>query len=356
MSRAFLDEVKSQVEGFHTLVDQELNRFFSVSGARRQSAIAQTRVIAPFLPEALAAPCAYAFAKKGKMLRPILGSLMLHAFGARESSDIKRCLVWPEILHGATLMVDDIEDGATLRRGRPCVHVPFGVDVAVNLGNALYFLPFFALGTTRLSDKLQLQVHRILTEAMNRIHLGQGLDIHWHNREVSLTPAQYEVMARLKTSTFFRTEAQLACLFARVGGPARRAALDFAESLGVAFQILDDVLDLTVSEEEKGKFGKAVGQDIAEGKKTLIVALALKRATPRDRRELQRLLGLRSRKPSVAQGAIQIFEKYDCITDAGLYAEGLVLKSWNRFAPTLKPSRAMDLLHAYSEFVVQRRF
>ena len=124
----------------------------------------------------------------------------------------------------------------------------------------------------------------------------------------------------------------------------------------MAFQITDDILDLTVNKQESRLFGKRFAQDITEGKKTLLVIYALKRASAKDKKELIHLLSLHTRNNGLISTAIGIIKKYDCITDAELYAEKLVRKSWDDLSTTLVPSESKDYLQLFCHFITERRF
>lgn len=355
MISSFALILKKKSETFQALLEEELRTFWKESSIINQSGIKEIFPVTSFIPKAFADPCDYFFHNNSKKLRPILGELLLQTFGSGCDKPFRRILILPEILHSASLIVDDIEDSANIRRGKPCLHIKCGVDTAINLSNALYFLPFHCINHSRLSSGLKQAISHILTEAMNRIHLGQGLDIFWHkNNLFSITPEQYETMARLKTSSFFRAEAQLAIQLSGKKQNALTQTLTLAENIGVAFQIIDDVLDL--SPDRNHKFGKQLGQDIIEGKKTLIVALAMKRGSKKEKAELIHILGLHSPDERIITQTIALFNKLDCILDARNHAENLIDKSWDSLTRTLKPSRNKELLHYYCKFLVQRTF
>lgn len=190
-----------------------------------------------------------------------------------------------EFSHNASLIHDDIEDNSVERRGRPAVHLLYGVDAAINSGSFLYFLPLsciepWAAGIPA-ADTAKLQVYALWGEYMRRLHLGQAMDIAWH-RDTRCVPevGQYLAMCALKTGCLARFAAVLGtCAAAMVstGAAVRTAALsdslgNAAEKLGVGFQILDDVKNL------RGSIpGKQRGDDVVEGKKSLPILLYLHR-------------------------------------------------------------------------------
>lgn len=292
---------------------------------------------------------------EGKMLRPLLGYLLLEAFGT-EPAPFRTYLILPEILHSASLVIDDIEDSAPLRRNKPTMHQSWGIDTAINTANAFYYFPFFLVEQSKLSSDKKRRICEILIEAMNRIHLGQGLDIYWHrNAKIEVTQEEYLQMTRLKTSSFFRAEAQLAASLSNVNRRSAAGAARFAESLGAGFQIMDDILDITREKDKSKQFGKAFAQDITEGKKTLLVIYTLRRAEKKDKKRLQKILSLHTSNKKFIEEVLSMFAKYDTIEETKKFVERLIKKTWRDFAQYIKPSRAKDYLYSYCEFVLRRK-
>jgi octaprenyl-diphosphate synthase len=223
----------------------------------------------------------------GKRWRPLLMLLTAEAIAGERGAEAALPLTpLVEFPHTASLIHDDIEDNSDERRGKPAAHLLYGTDTAINGGSFMYFLPLACLsacGSAVLKD-------RVLTawaDHMRALHLGQAMDIAWHRDFHSLPGLdEYDSMCRLKTGCL----ASLAAVLGVYAGtaPARQkpAAVDSwkktallaeafgnaAEQLGVGFQILDDVKNLSI-----GVPGKKRGDDIVEGKKSLPVLLYLHR-------------------------------------------------------------------------------
>lgn len=214
----------------------------------------------------------------GKRWRPLLMTLICESLGGKEEALPLVPLV--EFPHNGSLIHDDIEDNSDERRGKPAIHILYGLDTGVNSGSFLYFLPLACITSWEAPDSRKLQVMQCWAEHLRRIHLGQAMDIYWH-RDFSSLPSEalYEQMCRLKTGVLARLAAELGVYAAanRVTFPPeqsehalRTAFGEAAESLGVGFQILDDVKNLTT-----GNPGKKRGDDIVEGKKSLPIILYL---------------------------------------------------------------------------------
>ena len=208
----------------------------------------------------------------GKRWRPLVTILSCEALGGGRIADLLTPLT--EIPHNGSLIVDDIEDASLTRRGGPAIHTVFGEDLAINMGNLMYFLPTIILERTTFDEVTQLAITRDWLAVMRRLHLGQGYDILWH-REAGLFPDEdsYLRMCRFKTGSL----ASLAAVLGARAAASCKAEIDEAliqtlggawENLGTGFQILDDVQNLS-----SGIPGKDRGDDIVEGKKSLPVIL-----------------------------------------------------------------------------------
>ncbi|MDR2551683.1 MAG: polyprenyl synthetase family protein [Treponema sp.] len=239
------------------------------------------------LCEDLLAPGRDLLCRGGKRWRPLLSLLVCQALGGGEAALPLLPLV--EFPHNASLIHDDLEDQSEERRGSPAVHLLYGNDTAVNSGSFLYFLPLAALENWEAGDKAKTRVWKLWGEHMRRLHLGQSLDIAWH-RDPALVPSReaYMLMCRLKTGCLARFAALLGVEAARsvrgeaeqAGGGPGGALGEAAEKIGVGFQILDDVKNVSA-----GTPGKKRGDDVVEGKKSLPVILFLRDQilSPRER-------------------------------------------------------------------------
>jgi octaprenyl-diphosphate synthase len=234
------------------------------------------------LSSSLTAPGRDILSRGGKRWRPLLMTLICEALGGGDGALPLVPLV--ELPHNASLIHDDIEDNSDERRGRPAVHLIYGTDTAINGGCFLYFLPLACMDEWEVPGELKERVYAAWGEHMRRLHLGQAMDIAWHRDFASRpSPEEYTLMCRLKTGSLARLAAVLGVYTGLGGsvpgteGPEAAKALavalgSAAEKLGVGFQILDDVKNLTA-----GIPGKKRGDDIVEGKKSLPVLLYLNR-------------------------------------------------------------------------------
>ena len=211
----------------------------------------------------------------GKRWRPLLAVYCCGLCGKEPNETVLRLAVLPEAVHNGTLIIDDIEDGAVLRRGAPCAHIRFGTDAAVNSGNLLYFLPTVLIDTAGLSDSQKLGLYQIYSLYMRRVHFGQALDIEWHKTDKIPSEEAYFQMCRLKTGSLAAMAAQTGVFLGGGTESQRQAAAVIAENIGVFFQIIDDVINLRT-----GNKGKNRGDDIVERKKSLPVLYYCRRNDP----------------------------------------------------------------------------
>jgi octaprenyl-diphosphate synthase len=167
-----------------------------------------------------------------------------------------------EFIHTATLVHDDIVDDSTLRRGRQAVHSKWGNDVTVLLGDYLY-IKSMALALTQDS----LDVVRILCDVTLRMIEGELFQLS-KNGDVGLSESDHFEIVQRKTADLFGGCAEIGGILGTVGEEGRRALRDYGFNLGVAFQLVDDLLDLTGREEV---LGKPIASDLREGKLTLPV-------------------------------------------------------------------------------------
>jgi geranylgeranyl diphosphate synthase type I len=292
----------------------------------------------------------------GKRWRPALFLLICEALD-KNSEDCLDFAIIPEVIHNGTLIVDDLEDSSELRRGKPCTYRVFGVDIAVNAGNAMYYLPLLPLMEKRAQVPAETlrDVYEVYVQEMINLSLGQAMDITWHRGIANaddLDEEDYLQMCAYKTGTLARMSAKISAVLAGANNELVEKLGRFAESIGVAFQMQDDVLDLTGKEFAEKKGG--VGQDITEGKRTLMVIHTLKSANKADRKRLVQILNMHTSDQALRDEAIAIIRKYSAIEHVKRTAARIVEESWNEVDKLLPSSEAKEKLKAFAEFLIKR--
>lgn len=303
---------------------------------------------------AVNAPLSDFIFRGGKRWRPALLMLCCEAVGGKAQKYAEFSIL-PEMAHNGTIIVDDVEDNSVLRRGKQCMHIKFGVDVAVNAGNLLYFLPLYLLykNTKKLSEGAAVSIYNIYAEEMLRLSFGQATDILWHkSKTAKISEMQYLQMCSHKTGALSRMAAKVGAVLGNGTKSQIEALGNFAGAIGVAFQIQDDILNIF----PKKGWGKETGDDISEGKQTLLVIKTLERAGSNDASRLKKILSMQTKNRKLVREAISIIQKYNAVGYAKMKAASLVKKSWQRTAPLLKNSSAKSLLAEFAQFLINREF
>lgn len=267
-------------------------------------------------------PCRNLVSLGGKRWRPLLLVLCaelveLSKSGGKAGEALETALqLTPlvEFAHTASLIHDDIEDCADSRRGKPCAHITYGLDVALNAGSWLYFEAAACIKDLKIADSERNRLYDLFLTELRRLHLGQAMDILWH-RNPDMIPSQeeYTAMVRNKTGTLARLAVKLGAFAGGAGDSEIERAGEFAQDIGTGFQILDDVINLTT-----GNPGKKRGDDIVEGKKSLPVIIHLQK-NPADSSRLSSLFSQARREgiDSVAvEQAISILSSSSAIDEA----------------------------------------
>ena len=213
----------------------------------------------------------YIVSAGGKRLRPMLVFLAAQALGADSKSPLVVDLAATvELIHTATLLHDDVVDESDLRRGRSTANAEFGNAASVLVGDFLYSRAFQVMVGTG-----NMRVLALLSEATNRIAEGEVMQLMALGK-LDLTEADYMQVIEAKTAKLFEAAGALGAIAAGAKPEAERALSEYARRLGVAFQIADDVLDYRG---DASSLGKSLGDDLAEGKLTLPIIIALERGS-----------------------------------------------------------------------------
>ncbi len=212
----------------------------------------------------------YIVSAGGKRLRPALLLLMCGALGCRSEQRLNLAAV-VEFIHTATLLHDDVVDESTLRRGRATANEAFGNPASVLVGDFLYSRAF-----QMMVEAQDMRVMDVLSEATNVIAEGEVQQL-MNMHDASLSEEGYLSVIRSKTAKLFEASARLAALLAKADPALEAACAQYGQSLGTAFQVIDDVLDYAG---DAAEMGKNLGDDLREGKVTLPLIIAIERAEP----------------------------------------------------------------------------
>ena len=252
-------------------------------------------------PTGLYDPIRYVLSLGGKRIRPVL---MLMSYNLYKK-DIETCMpaaLGLEVYHNYTLLHDDLMDRAEVRRGKPCVHKKWDDNTAILSGDSMLVLAFQMMQQCDASVLAPLLSS--FTETALEIGEGQQMDMEFESR-LDVTEDEYIEMIRLKTSVLLACATSLGALQAGAKEGDVKTLYSFGEKLGLAFQLQDDLLDVYG---DFATFGKRIGGDILENKKTFLLINAFQMAGDEQRAELLRWL---ETSPSTAEGEQ---EKIEAVT------------------------------------------
>jgi geranylgeranyl pyrophosphate synthase len=300
-------------------------------------------------------PARYLLDLGGKRWRSTLMLTIIDALG-KDSNEVMEFAIIPEVIHNGTLIHDDIEDSSETRRGAPAVHIKYGTDVALNLGDFMFYLPMIALlDSKKVSKDVKTKMLEIYQREMLKLSIGQATDIAWHRSMIGpekVTEAQYLQMAYSKTGVLASMAAKMGAAVAEADDKTIAALGNFGATIGVAFQLQDDVLNLSESELSNLKGG--VGEDITEGKITLLAIKTFEKANKEDKTRLSDILKLHTKDPTLINEAVMIIRKYKAEEYIKDLEFELLKKAWDQVDSLLKPSDSKKMLKGIAEFLVNR--
>jgi geranylgeranyl diphosphate synthase type II len=255
----------------------------------------------PKHPQNLYAPITYIMNLGGKRLRPALVLIATDLFGGDVMKALPAALAI-ETFHNFTLIHDDIMDNAPLRRGKQTVHEKWGVNNAILSGDVMMVEANKQLA--QVDSEVLKAVLNTFNATAQGVCEGQQLDMEFETREdVSIT--EYIDMIRLKTAVLVGGAMELGAIVARAAQEHAELIYRFGESLGIAFQLQDDILDVYG---DPVKFGKQVGGDIKSNKKTFLLLSLQKLLTQEDRERLD--VQLLNQTDTKVQNVTDLYDQY----------------------------------------------
>jgi octaprenyl-diphosphate synthase len=251
-----------------------------------------------------------------------------------------------EFMHNATLLHDDVVDESDLRRGRPAARIIWGNQASVLVGDYLLGQAFLMMVETGKLDALE-----VLARAATVIAEGEVFQLSKAG-DLSATPEDYDQVIRAKTATLFQAAAEVGAMAGGADETGRIALRDYGMELGLAFQLVDDVLDYRG---ESGAMGKNTGDDLREGKMTLPVILTLADANPAEREIITAALGKPDASDAALSQVVAIMTRHDALARTVEEANGHVRKAREALGP-LPPSEMKTILSDIAEFYVSRAY
>jgi geranylgeranyl pyrophosphate synthase/predicted secreted hydrolase len=368
--------------GFEPVKD--LDEFFSAVGVEVRRSVAE---VLPFEPDGDRARDL--FAAKGRehyldgvdmkqlsraLIKPVReisdrGGKSWRSYAALACCDVvggdsRKFVQWlsmPEFMHVGSLIVDDVQDKSTVRRGGPACHMVYGEPLAINAGTAAYFLGQKLLHSDEVSPVKRLQLYDLYFEVLRAGHAGQALDIDGlHDAMPAIVESGDSLALEKRVLATHRLKAGvpagcLARMGAVVGGGSDAqidAVGEFFESLGLAFQIVDDVLNLRGFKNNL----KSRGEDITNAVITLPVAKAMARLDRDKRRALWKTLQSRPTDPVIVSGVVEQLETCGAVQACADQANELVERAWWKMEPLIEDSMPKLMMRAFGWYVLERHY
>lgn len=283
----------------------------------------------------------YIIGAGGKRLRPALVLLTARALGAKDDRPLLLAAV-VEFIHTATLLHDDVVDHSDLRRGRKTANAVWGNEGAVLSGDFLYSRAF-----QMMVDAGRPQVMRVMADTTNAIAEGEVLQL-MNQGNPDVDEARYLRVIELKTAVLFRAAARLGAIAAGATAEEEARVADYGYSLGIAYQLIDDVLDYTADPEVSGK---AVGNDLSEGKPTLPLIHAMRTGTADEAALISS--ALKDHRADQLEEILRIVERREAIPYTRALAEAHASRAMQAVSE-LKDSTHRSSLLELARFVVSR--
>jgi len=296
----------------------------------------------------------------GKGLRPSILLIFCRAYGGKIESALNTAAAL-ELFQNWIVIHDDIEDGSELRRGLPALHIKHGVPLALNAGDALAGKMWEFLKNNRqiLGPELTLDIIEQFLNMYSMTTAGQHIELSWvKNKRWDLNRDDYLNMCRHKTSWYTcATPSWIGALIAGADVKFKEIIFDFGLDLGVAFQIQDDILNLVGDEEV---YGKEIGGDLWEGKRTLITINLMDKTNPEHKKFLLEVFDRpRSQKKSEdIEKIMKLIEEYDCIQsamDSSIELATRAKKKFTRLDGAIDETQR-NLILEMIDFMINRKF
>jgi len=299
--------------------------------------------------------------RKGKYVRPTLVLLTASAMGFSEKKAIKTAAAM-QVSEDWILNHDDVEDDSLERRGKPTLHRLYGKELAINAGDALHVLMWKILWDNRevLGEKKAGEIAEEFFRMLNRTTLGQTIEIYW-TRKNKIDLADKDILLILESKTAYYTIAGPMRLGAILAGASQKqleAIYEFGKPLGYCFQIRDDILDLT---SDFAGLKKQTGNDIYEGKRTIMLAHLLRTARGEDKKRLLKIMAKKREEKTAKEvgWVIDLMKRYGSLVYAQKLAEKFAQEALEIFEKKLKFLKyqpARDQLKAGVDFILKRKY
>ncbi|MEC7415172.1 MAG: polyprenyl synthetase family protein [Bacteroidota bacterium] len=303
-------------------------------------------------PENLYEPIQYILNLGGKRIRPLLVLMSADLFGHKYKEAVSAALAI-EIFHNFTLVHDDIMDSAELRRGSITVHNKWNINTGIISGDVMLIKAYQAL--EEYENPLFSKLIKLLNKTALEVCEGQQYDIDFEEKE-DVNQNNYLEMIRLKTAVLIGCALKMGALIADASDDDLEAIYEFGELLGIAFQIQDDYLDVYG---DSISFGKKIGGDIIENKKTILFHHAMSNGSINEKKELLKWYGKKTvneignKKIDVVKS---IFDKTNAREACMRLIKDYTIKAFNKLSHLGISQEAKNLFKNFGNYLMKREF
>ena len=292
------------------MIGEKSDKFYSLyEGERKKVEQKLLKSLKGRIPSSLYSPGLYVIEGGGKRLRPLLVLFSSKAVGGKFSTAYNASVA-VELLHNFTLVHDDIMDNADKRRSKLTLHKKYDISTAILTGDSLLSVAYEQL--LKDCNGNSKQILAAFTKGLVDVCEGQSMDKDFETTK-DVTINEYEKMIGKKTAAMVEMCCKIGALLGGGNKKEINNLANFGRSIGIAFQIQDDLLDITGNENE---FGKFVGGDLVEGKKTFLFIKALEKAKGKNLQELKKVVRNKGIKPDQIQFYKNLYTKLGVLDDA----------------------------------------
>lgn len=300
-------------------------------------------------PRNLYEPMTYILGLGGKRLRPVLTLMSVEIFGKDHKEALDAALAI-EVFHNFSLVHDDIMDDAPLRRGKETVHEKWNVNAGILSGDAMLISAY------QLFENYEGETFRKLAQLFSKTAIevceGQQYDIDFETRD-DVTISEYLKMIEYKTAVLVAAALKMGGIIAKASEKEQNNIYEFGKNLGIAFQLQDDYLDAFGNPET---FGKQVGGDIIENKKTFLYLRALEASSSEQQRELQDLYSVHPDEASdKIEVAKHIFLESGAVNDVKNEIESYTRRAFDILRDLEITPEKKELLKEFGENLMRRK-
>ncbi len=286
----------------------------------------------------------------GKRIRPILTLACADAVGGKEEDAMPYALAI-EIFHNFSLIHDDAEDNSPVRRGKPTLHEQYGIPIAINSGDALYTVVWSTLLSRNLPPEKFQGAMKILVKGFSSVVNGQGTELEWYRSgNFNISEEDYFGMASGKTASLIGASCEIGAYSAGVPREVQDGLRIFGEKIGLAFQVRDDVLNLVA---DPSKYKKEIGEDIKEGKRSLITLKLIGILPKKEKEKVIEILGKPVKSDEEVSWVISLAKEHGTIDYANSVSDKFVGEAKEALT-VIENEEKREILASLADYMVRR--